>query len=247
MIKNKKKTLLVSIIAVVIALFIGACIFFFDMKNISNDIGQGLGTVVGSFTGSLDGITEGYQEGEEEGRSAKDTEVKIDDIKSMGVLEVLEVNFTEVDSFGIGGKKDKDGKYKNYKLYYPDYARLFELQGSAVYTIDLAYADFKDDKNSNDRVNVELPSIKVDTRIKYDTFKDVAEYPTNSSSGDTGGGAISFDNSLNELELKIKEAFRANETLKESAREAAIKQISSIVEALTNKKVNNITFKQEGE
>lgn len=246
MIKNKKKALLISFTAVIVAFFIGTCIFFFDMKNISTDIGQGLGTIVGSFTGSLDGIKKGTQEGEEEGRSAKDTEVKIDDIKSMGVLEVLEVNFTEVDSFGIGSKQDKDGKYKNYKLYYPDYARLFELQGSAVYTIDLAYVEFKDDKNSKDRVNVELPSIKVDTRIKYNTFRDVAEYPINSSGGDTDGGAISFDNSLKELEKKIKEAFIANETLKGSAREAAIKQISSIVEALTNKKVNSVTFK-EGE
>lgn len=241
MIKNKKKALLITVITLIVAIFVGSCIFYFDMKSISTSIGEGLGTAVGAFTGSFDGITEGMTAGKAEGQKAEDTEVELNDIKTMGKLEVLEVSFTEFDAFGEGGKESK-----NYKWYYPDYARLFELQGSAIYTVDLAYAEFKIDENSSDRINVVLPSIKVTTVIKYDTFNSVQEYSKTAKVGTTDSGATNFDNSAKKLEEKINETFKSNETLKESAREAARKQITSIVEALTNKKVNDVKFKEEG-
>lgn len=134
--------------------------------------GEWVGTVIGTFNGITTTAREGYEEGMNAGLSAEDTEVSVDEQKSLGngKLEVLSADISVHDVTTIGD----------------DYAVLYVRPGKIVFSVDLNETVV--DTDPSGKITVYAPLPKPELFLEDDKSIKEAEYLKNKSSGSAGKG-----------------------------------------------------------
>ncbi len=222
-IKNMTFSTLLIILSMLLfwMLFVVVLPFALDSKNLGNSYGGQLGSGVGTAIGSFHGLTSGYNDGKEDGindalDSKDDIEAAIENsVQEIGKLEVLVAGFS-VQNFHEIGK---------------EYASLELLKGNAVFTVDLNYAEILFNRDGS-HITVSLNEPDVDLYINENDTEQLAEYQKYPWSGSAENGYKAYLNSRANSVSQIKDSMENYDTLMESAKNAAIKEITRLASAV---------------
>ena len=211
--KNKKAPLTIFLF------FIAALVLRFAAPSIGAAIGTSTGTIVGKAIGSFrvgEAIKAGIKGGKDAGLSAEDT---MADVKT----NLVEMRQLQVLTAGV--------KITDFHTLGEDYAALYVLKGSAIFTIDLkpVTVDY-DDVNSSMVINIPKPQMEV--YIDVSETEKLAEYQKHKFTGSAEDGAKAYLNTIEQSEEKIRESISNYDSLMEQAETAAQKQIEAFVHAV---------------
>lgn len=199
-----------------------------NAASIGSSLGGGIGTAAGRAIGSLDGMTRGRSEGlaagKADGLSAEDTEATIEnEIQQLEQLEVL-VASVKLSNFHTIGKKEQ-------------YAALYLVNGNVVFTVDMSQAQVTAD---NTNINIVLPRPEGELKLDDSTVKKAAEYQTKLFNGSAEDGFDAYLNTMKKVQTASEETLDNYDVLVESAQKAAERQITRLVQAVSNKDRNVI-------
>ncbi len=183
---------------------------------IGRSSGSLVGTAIGSFRGVTEGISAGTAAGKAAGLSAEDTVAKVKtDLIRTGRLQVLTAGVKIANCHKVG----------------EDYAALYIVKGSAVYTVDLEKA--KVDYNSADSsMRIDIPKPQMEVYIDQNETEKLAEYQKHKFVGDAEDGAKAYLNSMKHSEEEIKESMDNYDSLMEQAKTVARNQIEALVDTV---------------
>ncbi len=185
--------------------------------HMGEDVGQSVGQLVGYAVGTYKGITEkaaeGWEDGKEKGLSAEDTDVTIDEIKTLGKgkLEVLSADIS----------------INNIPQISDDYAALYVRPGNVIFSIDLSQTVVT--KNSDGTYTVTAPSPEAELFLKEDKAEKIAEYIKYPFTGKVTDGIEANVNARAEVLKRSIEELSNYAQLLEDAKEFAKKQIVLIL------------------
>lgn len=205
-----------------------ACVLLYTIHlrinatSIGGSLGGGLGTAAGRAVGSFEGITkgrsEGIAEGKTDGLSAEDTEATIEnELRQLEKLEVL-VASVKLSNFHTNGEK------KNY-------AALYLVNGNVVFTVDMSQVQVTDDGPNK---NIVLPKPTGELKLDDSTVEKVAEYQTKLFNGSAEDGFDTHLKTMKKVQEASEETLDNYDTLVESAEEAAERQVTRLVQAVSS-------------
>lgn len=194
----------------------------FNATSIGGSLGGGLGTAAGRAAGSLEGITkgrsEGIAEGKSDGLSAEDTEATIEnELRQLERLEVLVASVKLSNFHTIGEKKN--------------YAALYLVNGNVVFTVDMSQAQVTDDGSNK---NIVLPKPVGELKLDDSTVEKAAEYQTKLFNGSAEDGFDAYLNTMKKVQEASEETLDNYDVLVESAEEAAERQVTRLVQAVSS-------------
>lgn len=196
--------------------------------RLGNSIGTLVGLAKGTYAGVTEGIAKGAEAGKEEGLSAKDTEVRIGTLlKETQNLQVLQVKFNLSDIYQQG----------------EDYAALFVLPCTGVFTVDLEQSDATYQEDGSMLISIPAPEFK----LYYDPneIEISAEYPSGKTyRGDAKDGSDGIINSL--AQLKKKAETEIIETLSEQATAVAEEQVKNLAKSICGQNCSVAVQFEEG-
>ena len=194
-------------------------------------LGQSAGTEVGQFVGASEALADygkAYAEGKEQGLSAEDTTAEVaNKIKEVERLEVLVASVKLNDIHTVGD----------------DYAALYLLKGDAVFAVDLSKAEIK---AQNDELYITLPQLEMDLIVDQSKIEKVAEYQRFLFDGSSEDGYDAYLNSMTKIIEESKEALVNYDSLKNTAEETAIRQVTQLANSVAAKQREVVVkFKEE--
>lgn len=228
----KQTTLLFLLVAalLVVAVFTG---YIHNKANtIGTVVGQANGKMVGTAIGSAKGVTVGTQEGKEAGEQAGlDAEDTVVDIKgSMEALGKLEVLVAGVS-------------LKNINKIGDTYTGLYIINGDAVFSVDLAEAEISFSQDGKD-VYITIPEPDLEVYLDQSSTQKLAESQNFSFTVNAKDGLINYLNSMTQTVEKVKETMVNYDTLFESAKESAKKQVQQLASTICGERyVVHVQFK----
>lgn len=234
---NKIKLLKMGIAIVLTCIFVVSVFFLLTARKegIENgrDYGKKVGIATGSFNGITKGLSEGYQAGVSDAISAEDTAARLgNEIKEIGLLEVLQMDVTLPDIFQIGeGEKA--------------YRALLIFEGTARYTVDLTKCNITYEGNT---INIFAPRpvlhISLDPRGTQKQAETAAvTLAQKINDGDTLNTYQAFLNTYEVTEKKVRENLTNYEFLNKSAIESAKTAIENLARsAVLNGKQVEVSF-----
>lgn len=228
---DKIITLAVITGIVSLILFIVVVPFYCNAREYGRRFGEATENIVGKAVGSYKGITEkipeGREAGKKEGLSAKDINVEVVQIQSIGKLEVLEAKVALEDKLTIGD----------------DYLGLFVYHGTAVFAVDLQEAKITD---YDDKVEIDLALPEVDLNIDDSETEKIDEWQKHFYSGSADKGYQAEMNSRKIIENASKDKIINYNDIMEQAKDSAKKQVGYLVGAICGEtKSVSVSFMQE--
>lgn len=210
---RKNKNLVgVGIVCVVLIFFI----FSFVFRSMAEKTGKKYGNLVGSsigFANAMLEFDESAKRGMEKGLSAQDICVDIgNEIREMKKLEILVASVKLSDVHKIGEKVD--------------YAALYIGKGEVVFSVDFSKAEVNGNK-------ILLPLPEGELFIDQSTIEKVSEYQKKIFNGSAEDGFDAYLNSMKKIQTTTTETLNNYDTLMESAKESAVKQVESIANSLS--------------
>lgn len=181
--------------------------------------------------GVTEGITKGAEAGKEEGLSAKDAEVRIGTLlKETQNLQVLQVKFDLSDIY-------QQGK---------DYAALFVLPCTGVFTVDLEQSEVALQNNGN--MLITIPKPQFTPYFDVSEAETLAEYPEGKTyKGDAKDGYDGFKNSLERLKKNVEAEMIGYKNLSEQAEIAAKEQVENLAKSICGQNCSvSVQFEEGG-
>lgn len=202
-----------------------------NAESMGTTFGHSTGSQVGEFVGSFEALIdyrEAYAEGKEQGLSAEDTTAEVaNKIKEVERLEVL-VASVKLNDIHIVGE---------------DYAALYLLKGDAEFIVDLSNAEITEE---SDGLHIILPQLEWDLKVDQSKTEKVAEYQKLLFNGSSEDGFDAYLNSMAKIVKESKEKLVNYDSLKKTAEETAIKQVSQLANSVAvEKREIIVTFKEE--
>lgn len=178
-----------------------------------------LGRNVGSAVGNIKGITTGMQHGVEDGKyvgiHADDYEVEVKSLMAQtSKLEVLVADAAVYTKFEIGKK----------------YEAMYIYKGDAIFTVDLAKANAK--KQGSNRIKIESPMPVVEFIISESETEKLFDSQKGIFIGDKSGGYEAYIEHRNTLNQHLEDELVGYDMLLESAKESAIRQLTSLAKSV---------------
>lgn len=209
-------------------------------KNVSNFAAKGIGEFVGKAIGSTQAIIdlpETIESAKEEGISGEDvnTSLLIDEIKNIGILEVLstEVSIHQVYRYGGKSEKIEDNNNKIQADNKTTYAALYIWKANGIFTVDLSNLNISNDSNT---IMIKKPNLK----LIYDPKgkEKLNEYGKPSFNVKDSDYLIGYLNSEKNAIQAAKEKIANYDLLVEESMESAEKTISFLINSLNEENVN---------
>ena len=203
-----------------------------NANNIGTSLGMNMGTFVGKAIGSLEGMTQGstdgWEAGKEQGLSAEDSSGAIaNELKDLNKLEVMVASVKLNDVHSVGD----------------DYKAIYLLKGEVVFTVDLSEAIIEE---HGDTLFIMLPQPEMTPIIDQNRTEKIAEYQKRFYSGSAEAGLDAYLNSMAKFEQVTKDTLANYDSLVDSARKAAINQVTQLANSVSvNKRNIEITFKED--
>lgn len=221
--KNSWPAILLIVIVLVFILFINAINFSLKASSWGEAVGSHMGTLVGKAVGSFDGLTKGRKDGTEAGKeaglSAEDTEAKIaNEIRQLEKLEVLAASVKLKNIHMIGDPEDQE------------YAALYLINGSVVFTVDLGEADIS---SREDGLHIGLPRPEGKLYIDDSSIEKAAEYQKRFWTGSAEEGFDAYINSMKKVQEATEETLSNYHELQTSAKTAAEKQVTLLARSVS--------------
>lgn len=211
---NKQNASLIIILFFIIALFLRIA-----APHIGAAIGNSTGTMVGKAIGSFragEAMKAGIKDGKDVGLSAEDTIANVKtNLVETGQLQVLTAGVKITDFHTLG----------------KDYAALYVLKGSAIFTVDLTTVTVDYD-GVNSSMVIDIPKPQMEVYIDVNETEKLAEYQKHKFAGSAEDGAKAYLNTIEQSEEKIRESISNYDSLIEQAETAAQKQIEAFVHAV---------------
>ncbi len=232
--KKKRALKIAGAVAVVVVLVI-CC---FGINSAATSVGRGVGNVSGSLVGAAvgsangikDGVTEGIQAGVEEGLSAEDTRVELGQaIQSVGKLEVLVAGVT-LESINSIGKA---------------YTGLYVIAGDAVFTVDLAGTEVITSDDGKE-IDIGIPEPELSLFLDQNSTEKLAEVQNFSWTVSAEDGLKEYLNSMAKTKEETEEYLSNYSDLMQSARNAAIDQVTQLASRLNvGDALVHVAFREE--
>ncbi len=159
----------------------------------------------------------------------KDTTVDMPSIRNIGKLQVMSANVNIVDDITIGASA------------LPDFKRIYNRKGTAVYSVDLSRIGFFIDQTQpNKTVFIKLPSLEVELFLDERTTKQIAEYQKKGWTGNAADGFLSYLTTSKNGYEAMEKSLQQYEGLMLEARKSAIKRVRQLAE--TTYLDNDVSF-----
>lgn len=190
--------------------------------------GKLAGTAVGSFQGITEGLASGADAGAEAGLNSNDVTMDIKNaMVSIGALEVLIADTKLYDVHTVG---------KTYKAVY-------ELSGTAVFTLDLSSVTILVDDSKNS-ITAIIPQPKFNFLSDETQTKPLVKTEAFSLQTDASDGAKSYNKSADWLKAHAKDYLINYDSLNETAKDAAKTQTANLIRAIVgNDKIVYVYFR----
>ena len=205
---------------VLLLLIFAAAVFFcVSASRFGATAGSASGTAVGLAVGSYRGVAEGIsacaEAGTEAGLSAEDTtSVVKTELEETGRLQVLVAGVKLTDHHSVGN----------------DYAALYILKGSAVFTVDLEQAAVSGDEKSG--IDITCPEPEVTVFIDENETEKLAEYQRYRFAGSAEDGYKAYLNTMTASVEEVRQSVENYDALMEQAKAAAKTQIEALARSV---------------
>lgn len=177
--------------------------------------GTAVGLAVGSYRGVMEGIAAGAEAGTEAGLSAGDTTAVVKtELEETGRLQVLVAGVKLTDHHSVGN----------------DYAALYILKGSAVFTVDLEKATVTGDEKSG--IDIMCPAPEVAVFIDENETEKLAEYQRHRFAGSAEDGYKAYLNTMTASVEEVRQSVENYDALMEQAKAAAKKQVEALAQSV---------------